>query len=375
MALDLPLPKKVFAHGFIMMKDGKMSKSKGNVVSPEMLVERFGLDATRYFLLRELPFGQDGVFSPESFVERTNFDLANDLGNLLNRTVSMINKYFDGKIPVNQVEETEFDQVLQNFAKETIEKYETNMENMQFSIVLGDIWGLVSRTNKYIDETQPWVLAKDESTKGKLAAVMTNLAESLRQIATLIQPFMTNSPKQIIEQLGLTSEVLQWDSLGSFNVIVDDTQVISAGVPIFPRLDVDVEVAYIREQMRGSVKTEQVEPEIEVKPQTEEISIDDFLKVDLRVATVLACEPIPKADKLLKLQLDMGYEKRQVVSGIAEYYKPEELIGKKVIVVANLKPVKLRGELSQGMILAGGKDGYLTLAAVDEKLENGAQVK
>jgi len=375
MALDLPLPKKVFAHGFIMMKDGKMSKSKGNVVSPEMLVERFGLDATRYFLLRELPFGQDGVFSPESFVERTNFDLANDLGNLLNRTVSMINKYFDGKIPVNQVEETEFDQVLQNFAKETIEKYETNMENMQFSIVLGDIWGLVSRTNKYIDETQPWVLAKDESTKGKLAAVMTNLAESLRQIATLIQPFMTNSPKQIIEQLGLTSEVLQWDSLGSFNVIVDDTQVISAGVPIFPRLDVDVEVAYIREQMRGSVKTEQVEPEIEVKPQTEEISIDDFLKVDLRVATVLACEPIPKADKLLKLQLDMGYEKRQVVSGIAEYYKPEELIGKKVIVVANLKPVKLRGELSQGMILAGGKDGYLTLATVDEKLENGAQVK
>lgn len=375
MALDLPLPKKVFAHGFIMMKDGKMSKSKGNVVSPEMLVERFGLDATRYFLLRELPFGQDGVFSPESFVERTNFDLANDLGNLLNRTVSMINKYFDGKIPVNQVEETEFDQVLQNFAKDTIEKYETNMENMQFSIVLGDIWGLVSRTNKYIDETQPWVLAKDESTKGKLAAVMTNLAESLRQIATLIQPFMTNSPKQIIEQLGLTSEVLQWDSLGSFNVIADGTQVISAGVPIFPRLDVDVEVAYIREQMLGSVKTEQVEPAIEVKSQTEEISIDDFLKVDLRVATVLACEPIPKADKLLKLQLDMGYEKRQVVSGIAEHYKPEELIGKKVIVVANLKPVKLRGELSQGMILAGGKDGYLTLATVDEKLENGAQVK
>lgn len=375
MALDLPLPKKVFAHGFIMMKDGKMSKSKGNVVSPEMLVERFGLDATRYFLLRELPFGQDGVFSPESFVERTNFDLANDLGNLLNRTVSMINKYFDGKIPVNQAEETEFDHVLQNFAKETIEKYETNMENMQFSIVLGDIWGLVSRTNKYIDETQPWVLAKDESTKGKLAAVMTNLAESLRQIATLIQPFMTNSPKQIIEQLGLASEVLQWDSLGSFNVIVDGTQVISAGVPIFPRLDVDVEVAYIREQMLGSVKTEQAEPAIEVKPQTEEISIDDFLKVDLRVATVLACEPIPKADKLLKLQLDMGYEKRQVVSGIAEHYKPEELIGKKVIVVANLKPVKLRGELSQGMILAGGKDGYLTLATVDEKLENGAQVK
>lgn len=373
MALDLPLPKKVFAHGFIMMKDGKMSKSKGNVVYPEMLVERYGLDATRYFLLRELPFGQDGVFSPESFVERTNFDLANDLGNLLNRTVSMINKYFDGKIPVSQGQPTEYDETLQQFAKETIDKYEANMEKMQFSLVLGDLWALVSRTNKYIDETQPWVLAKEEETKGQLASVMTHLAESLRQIATLAQPFMTNSPKQIMEQLGFTEDYLLWDNLGSFNVIKDDTTVIKTGVPIFPRLDVDVEVAYIREQMQGSVQTSQVEEQEE--PQAEEISIDDFFKVDLRVATVLSCEAVPKADKLLKLQLDMGYEKRQVISGIASYYKPEEVIGKKVIVVANLKPVKLRGELSQGMILAGEKNGYLTLATVDEKLENGAQVK
>lgn len=371
MALDLPLPKKVFAHGFIMMKDGKMSKSKGNVVYPEMLVERYGLDATRYFLLRELPFGQDGVFSPESFVERTNFDLANDLGNLLNRTVSMINKYFDGKIPVSQSEPTEFDETLQGFTKETIDKYEANMEKMQFSLVLGDLWALVSRTNKYIDETQPWVLAKDEATKGQLASVMTHLAESLRQIATLAQPFMTNSPKQIAEQIGFTVDYLQWDYLGSFNVIKDGTSVIKTGIPIFPRLDVDVEVAYIREQMRGSVQT----PQEEEESQTEEISIDDFFKVDLRVATVLSCEAVPKADKLLKLQLDMGYEKRQVISGIAQHYKPEDVIGKKVIVVANLKPVKLRGELSQGMILAGEKDGYLTLATVDEKLENGAQVK
>lgn len=373
MALDLPLPKKVFAHGFIMMKDGKMSKSKGNVVYPEMLVERYGLDATRYFLLRELPFGQDGVFSPESFVERTNFDLANDLGNLLNRTVSMINKYFDGKLPVNQSEPTEYDEALYQFASETVEKYETNMERMQFSVVLGDLWALVSRTNKYIDETQPWVLAKDEALKGQLAMVMTNLAESLRQIAILIQPFMTNSPKEIIGQLGLTEDELKWDLLGSFNVIKDGVEVIKTGVPIFPRLDVEVEVAYIREQMRGSVLTPQ--EEVEEDPQAEEISIDDFFKVDLRVATVIDCEPIPKADKLLKLQLDMGYEKRQVVSGIAQHYKPEDLVGKKVIVVANLKPVKLRGELSQGMILAGEKDGFLTLASVDEKLENGAQVK
>lgn len=376
MALDLPLPKKVFAHGFIMMKDGKMSKSKGNVVYPEMLVEKYGLDATRYFLLRELPFGQDGVFSPESFVERTNFDLANDLGNLLNRTVSMINKYFGGQIPVNQGEPTEFDSTLQQFAKEAIEKYESNMEKMQFSIVLGELWSLVSRTNKYIDETQPWVLAKDEATKAQLASVMTNLAESLRQIATLIQPFMPNSPKEIMEQLGLTEMCLEWDKLGKFNVIPEGTQVISTGVPIFPRLDVEEEVAYIREKMRGSVMTSQEEVKEEPEEeQTEEISIDDFFKVDLRVATVLECEAIPKADKLLKLQLDLGYEKRQVVSGIAKHYKPEELIGKKVIVVANLKPVKLRGELSQGMILAGEKDGFLTLATVDEKLENGAQVK
>lgn len=374
MALDLPLPKKIFAHGFIMMKDGKMSKSKGNVVYPEVLVERYGLDATRYFLLRELPFGQDGVFSPESFVERTNFDLANDLGNLLNRTVSMINKYFDGKIPVTLSETTEFDATLQNFAKSTIDKYQENMENMQFSLVLGDLWALVSRTNKYIDETQPWVLAKDETTRGQLASVMTHLAESLRQIATLAQPFMTNSPKQIAEQLGFTEDYLKWDNLGSFNVINDGITVIKTGVPIFPRLDVEVEVAYIREQMLGSVQTPQ-EEEKEEEPQVEEITIDDFFKVDLRVATVLSCEAVPKANKLLKLQLDMGYEKRQVISGIAQHFKPDEVIGKKVIVVANLKPVKLRGELSQGMILAGEKNGYLTLATVDENLENGAQVK
>ena len=374
MALDLPLPKKIFAHGFIMMKDGKMSKSKGNVVYPEVLVDRYGLDATRYFLLRELPFGQDGVFSPESFVERTNFDLANDLGNLLNRTVSMINKYFDGKIPVNQSESTEFDATLQNFAKETIDKYQANMENMQISLVLGDLWALVSRTNKYIDETQPWVLAKDETTLGQLASVMTHLAESLRQIATLAQPFMTNSPKQIAEQLGFTEDYLQWDLLGSFKVIKEGITVIKTGVPIFPRLDVEVEVAYIREQMLGTVQTSPEEEKAE-EPQAVEITIDDFFKVDLRVATVLSCEAVPKADKLLKLQLDMGYEKRQVISGIAQHFKPEEVIGKKVIVVANLKPVKLRGELSQGMILAGEKNGYLTLATVDENLENGAQVK
>nr|WP_276563221.1 methionine--tRNA ligase [Lysinibacillus xylanilyticus] len=381
MALDLPLPKKIFAHGFIMMKDGKMSKSKGNVIYPEMLIERYGLDATRYFLLRELPFGSDGVFSPESFVERTNFDLANDLGNLLNRTISMINKYFDGIIPTENLQSTEFDAALKGQAESVRIKYEESMEKMQFSVVLADVWTLVSRTNKYIDETQPWVLAKEESDKPKLGAVMRNLAESLHQIAVMLQPFMTSTPKRIIEQLGLDDKFLAWETIETFgNTIPANIKVVEKGIPIFPRLESEVEIEYIREEMRGSVKTPQVEETKDEQkasdiPEIPEITIDDFMKVDLRVATVTACETVPKADKLLKLQVDLGYEQRQVVSGIAKFYSPDELIGQKVIVVTNLKPVKLRGELSQGMILAGEKDGILKLASVDPKLENGAKVK
>ncbi|MGF0468109.1 methionine--tRNA ligase [Lysinibacillus fusiformis] len=381
MALDLPLPKKVFAHGFIMMKDGKMSKSKGNVIYPEMLIERYGLDATRYFLLRELPFGSDGVFSPESFIERTNFDLANDLGNLLNRTISMINKYFDGIIPSENLQSTEFDAALKEQAESVRIKYEESMEKMQFSVVLADLWTLVSRTNKYIDETQPWVLAKEEADKPKLGTVMRNLAESLHQIAVMLQPFMTTTPKRMMEQLGLDDKFLAWDTIETFgNTIPANIKVVEKGIPIFPRLESEVEIAYIREEMRGSVKTSQEEEvssetKSDENPEIPEITIDDFMKIDLRVATVTACETVPKADKLLKLQVDLGYEQRQVVSGIAKFYSPDELIGQKVIVVANLKPVKLRGELSQGMILAGEKDGILKLASVDSKLENGAKVK
>jgi len=378
MALDLPLPKKVFAHGFIMMKDGKMSKSKGNVVYPEMLIERYGLDAVRYFLLRELPFGQDGVFSPESFVERVNFDLANDLGNLLNRTVSMINKYFDGVIPVYNGHVTEFDELLEIFVASTVGKVEENFENMQFSLILSDIWALVSRTNKYIDETAPWVLAKDESDREKLASVMVHLVESLRQIAILIAPFMTQTPPKIFEQLGLTEEACKvWDSLNHYETIPAGTKVVAQGTPIFPRLEIEVEVAYIKEQMGavGQSAEEVTEEEVQEVEEVPQIGIEDFMKVQLKVGQIVACKPHPKADRLLVSQIDVGEEMRQIVSGIAEHYEPEALIGKKVVVVTNLKPVKLRGELSEGMVLAASVDGKLALPEVMDEMPNGSIVK
>ncbi|PQD93942.1 methionine--tRNA ligase [Pradoshia eiseniae] len=377
MALDLPLPKKVFAHGWLLMKDGKMSKSKGNVVDPVTLIDRYGLDSLRYYLLREVPFGADGVFTPEGFVERVNFDLANDLGNLLNRTVAMINKYFDGKIPAYRGSEREFDQQLLQANIETVEKYEEAMENMQFSVALSTLWQLVSRTNKYIDETQPWALAKDEEKVDELASVMTHLAESLRRVAIMLKPFLTESPKKIFEQLNCEQESMQtWESLESFGLTSEDLTV-KKGNPIFPRLDIEEEVAYIKESMQGAAPqpAQEEKKAAQEVPESEEITIDDFKKVELRVAQVISAEPVPKADKLLKLQLDLGYEQRQVVSGIAQYYKPEELEGKKVICVTNLKPVKLRGVLSQGMILAGSEDGQLALASIAESLPNGAQVK
>jgi methionyl-tRNA synthetase len=328
-----------------------------------------------------VPFGSDGVFTPESFVDRVNADLANDLGNLLNRTIAMIGKYFDGKIPAYEGRITEFDGTLEDFAMETVRKTEEAMENLEFSIALSTIWQLVSRTNKYIDETQPWVLAKDEAKQGELASVMYHLAESIRIVSVLIQPFMTETPAKIWSQLGLNdSKLTDWDSLKEFGTIPADTSVVK-GDPIFPRLETEVEVQFIKDSM-GSTSAPAEAPIEEVKQeapseadQKPEISIDDFMKVDLRVATVIAAEPVKKADKLLKLQLDLGYEKRQVVSGIAQYYKPDDLVGQKVICVTNLKPVKLRGELSEGMILAGSSDGQLTLATVDQSLPNGAKVK
>lgn len=374
MALDLPLPKKVFAHGWLLMKDEKMSKSKGNVIDPVTLIDAYGLDALRYYLLREVPFGADGQFTPEQFVNRINFDLANDLGNLLNRTVAMITQYFDGLIPEYTGSNNEFEQSLLQVNKEVREKYEEAIEQLQFSVALSSVWQLINRANKFIDETMPWKLAKDPEKRNELASVMAHLTETLRRIAVMLQPFLTETPQKMFTQLGIhNKQLFEWDSLAEFGQIPAGTKV-EKGEPLFPRLDVKKEVAFIQSQMRGTKQNEE-EKKTDAEEASSEITIDDFAKVELKVAEVLQCEPVKNADKLLKLKLDLGEETRQVISGIAQFYKPEDLIGKKVICVTNLKPAKLRGEISEGMILAGEKDGRLALATVDADLPNGAIVK
>lgn len=372
MALDLPLPKKVFAHGWILMKDGKMSKSKGNVVDPNILIDRYGLDATRYYLMRELPFGSDGVFTPEAFVERTNFDLANDLGNLVNRTISMINKYFDGELPAYQGPRHELDEEMEAMALDTVKSYTESMESLQFSVALSTVWKFISRTNKYIDETTPWVLAKDESQKDMLGNVMAHLVENIRFAAVLLRPFLTHAPKEIFEQLNINNpQFMEFGSLEQYGALTESIMVTGQPRPIFPRLDSEAEIAYIKESMQPSA-TEEEKEEIPSKPQ---IDIKDFDKVEIKAATIIDAEHVKKSDKLLKIQVDLDSEQRQIVSGIAKFYTPDDIIGKKVAVVTNLKPAKLMGQKSEGMILSAEKDGVLTLVSLPSAIPNGAVIK
>ncbi|EGQ3993874.1 methionine--tRNA ligase [Staphylococcus pseudintermedius] len=372
MALDLPLPKKVFAHGWVLMKDGKMSKSKGNVMDPNVLIDRYGLDATRYYLMRELPFGSDGVFTPEAFVDRTNFDLANDLGNLVNRTISMINKYFDGELPAYQGPTHELDEEMEQMALDTVQAYHESMDKLQFSVALSTVWKLISRTNKYIDETTPWILAKDESQKAALGNVMAHLVENIRFAAVLLRPFLTHAPYQIFEQLHIHNEALHgFEGLATYGQLTEPIMVTEKPQPIFPRLDVEAEVSYIKASMQ-SPKEESVEEEV---PDKAQIDIKDFDKVEIKAATIIDAEKVKKSNKLLKIQVDLGYEKRQIISGIAQFYAPEDIIGKKVAVVTNLKPAKLMGQKSEGMILSAEKDDVLTLISLPNAVQNGAVIK
>jgi methionyl-tRNA synthetase len=388
-ALGLDLPKQVFGHGWLLMKDGKMSKSKGNVIYPETLVERYGLDAVRYYLLRAMPYGNDGIFTPEDFVDKVNFDLANDLGNLLNRTIAMINKYEGGLVIADNGETTEFDADLEQTAQAAITEFKDLMNQMHFSDALKAIWKLVSRANKYIDETQPWILAKDETKGAQLVDVMSHLAKSLRVIAGLLQPIMTKAPVEMMRQLGIEGDNLQISAL-EFNDFPTTAHVVAKGEPIFPRLDVEQEVAFIQGEMtkdekkkgRAAMEAAKKEAQTKAEEATETdgkkpIRIEAFDKVEIKVAQIKAADHVEGADKLLKFQLDDGTaEGRQILSGIAKWYpEPEQLVGKKVLIVANLKPRKMRGELSQGMLLSAEHDGEVKLVIVPDELVNGSGVE
>ncbi|ABG87431.1 methionine--tRNA ligase [Clostridium perfringens] len=370
MALGLELPKQVFGHGWLLVDGGKMSKSKGNVVDPVVLVNMFGADAVRYYLLREIPFGSDGLFNNEIFIKKVNTDLANDLGNLLSRTIAMVYKYFDGVIQAPTCKEAIDDELI-NLALSTPGKVEASIDALKIPEALESIWTLISRANKYIDETTPWILAKDEEKKERLGTVLYNLLETLRFVSVMISPFLTETSVKINDQLN--TKVTTWESLKEFNGTVAGDKVVKGDV-IFPRIDVEEKLAELEALKPAPVKP--ANEELVKNPIKEEITIDDFDKIDLRVVKVLECEPVKKAKKLLKLKVDLGGEERQVISGIAQYYKPEELVGKYVVLVANLKPVKLRGELSQGMILAAAPsdDSELVLVNPGEML-TGSQVR
>lgn len=375
MALDLPLPKHLAVHGWITFNGQKMSKSLGNVVDPFILGERYGADAIRYHILREMALGADSSFSNEIMINRINSDLANGLGNLVSRTVAMADKYFGGTLPADR-EAGEFDAELIAEAEGLVAKVDEFMDKTQINNALAEIFKVVSRANKYIDETAPWVLGKDESKKARLATVLYNLLETIRIVSTLLSNFMPTTMPKVWEQIGAAESDITYENAGKFGVLPADVTV-HRGEIIFPRIDVDKEIEELNKIIGSKAEPEEkADDGFEPAPIADEITIDDFAKVDLRVALVKACEKVKKSKKLLCLQLDDGFGGRQVVSGIAAWYKPEDLIGKKVVIVANLKPVKLCGVESNGMICAADTpDGAASVIFPDQDLPCGAKLR
>ena len=389
MAMDMPLPKKVFGHGWLVINGGKMSKSVGNVVDPVVLCEKYGVDAIRYFLLREIAFGQDGNFTNEALIQRINSDLANDLGNLVSRTCGMIEKYFGGTLPADRTE-SEFDADLKAMAASVIPVVEEKMDNMLFSDALVEIWNLIRRTNKYIDETQPWVLCKDEAKKGELANALYNVAEAIRIVSILIQPFMPLTPAKIWAQLNVPAEATEWETTKTWGVLPAELAV-KKGETLFPRIDMKKELAELEAAIKASQATsianqgkkeeepkkeEAKAPAHEEPEYPAEISIDDFCKVQLKVGEVIESNEVPKSKKLLRNVVRFGEEERVIFSGIKGSYAPGELVGKRVVVVYNLAPRKMMGEMSYGMILcAEDSDGKLSiLTTLDENFESGSAI-
>ncbi len=377
MALDLDLPERVFAHGWILFGDGKMSKSKGNIVYAEPIIDLYGIDALKYFVMREFTFGQDGSFSKEKFLQRVNSDLANDLGNLVSRSISMAEKYNDGLVTDSKVS-GDFDEDLKKVAINAINDVEKHMDSLQFSNALEAIWVLVRRTNKYIDETCPWILAKEDTDR--LDTVLYNLIESIRIIAQLLEPFMTHTSEAIMEQLGM--DALGWDSAREFGLYKSGDRVKKTK-NLFPRLDLEKEAIRLEKANKELFDTrmkalskdgDQQEDHKEASKAKPEITIDDFDKIELKVGKIVEADKHPKADKLLVFKVKVGEELRQIVSGIKTWYEPEDLLGKKVVVLTNLKPIKLRGVESQGMLLAASKADDLSLLGLLNDLEDGADI-